>query len=42
VIVIGVGILVANRLAGIDGIAVAVVAMLSMAGMIIASTPSGR
>ena len=36
VIVIAVGILVANKLAGINGIAVAVVAMLSMAGMIVA------
>ena len=35
-IVIGVGILVANKLAGIDGVALAVVAMLSMAGMIVA------
>ena len=36
VIVIGAGILLANKLAGIDGIAIAVVAMLSMAGMIVA------
>jgi K(+)-stimulated pyrophosphate-energized sodium pump len=36
VIVIGTGILVANKLAGIDGVALAVVAMLSMAGMIVA------
>src|SRR5262249_36768294 len=36
VIVIGVGILIANKLAGIDGVALAVVAMLSMAGMIVA------
>jgi K(+)-stimulated pyrophosphate-energized sodium pump len=36
VIVIGVGILVANKLAGLPGIAIAVVAMLSMAGVIIA------
>ncbi len=36
VIVIAVGILVANKLSGIVGIAIAVVAMLSMAGVIIA------
>ena len=36
VIVIGGGILVANKLAGLPGIAIAVVAMLSMAGVIIA------
>ena len=36
VIVIGVGILVAFKLANIDGVAIAVVAMLSMAGMIVA------
>jgi K(+)-stimulated pyrophosphate-energized sodium pump len=36
VIVIGVGILVAYKLAAIDGVATAVVAMLSMAGMIVA------
>ncbi|MEO9176472.1 MAG: sodium/proton-translocating pyrophosphatase, partial [Gaiellales bacterium] len=36
VIVIAVGILVANKLSGISGIAIAVVAMLGMAGVIIA------
>ena len=36
VIVIGVGILVAFKLANIDGVAIAVVSMLSMAGMIVA------
>jgi K(+)-stimulated pyrophosphate-energized sodium pump len=36
VLVIGGGILFSNQLAGIDGIAVAVVSMLSMAGMIVA------
>jgi K(+)-stimulated pyrophosphate-energized sodium pump len=36
VIVIGVGILVAYKLAAIEGVATAVVAMLSMAGMIVA------